>query len=176
MAYLFGTNVFEPFMNSKTYWIQESFVGVFLGISYAFLVCMLEGKPVPTFPMFLCRRGQQSPALHFTGALGDALALLTKYGLDSQRKEEFPVEAEKESLLSTSPLMVAAAPEKDLLGSIAYLLDRCVDDKEEIAKRFLEMPVGRLLRPGCSQHVVTTQDIPRLHDVAERCLKVCMSV
>ena len=162
----------EPSMDSKTYWIQESFEGVFLGICYAFALCLLEGKPVPAFPMCLCRRGQQSPALHFTAALGDTIGLLKRYGLDTQRQKEFPVETALESLLNKSPLMVAAALDKDLLGSIAYLLDRCVDDKGEIAKRFLEMPVGRLLRPGCSQHVVVDGDIPFLNRKAEKCLQV----
>lgn len=40
--------------------------------------------------------------------------LLTRHGLDMKRQQDFPVEVEKESLLSTSMLMVAAAEDMDL--------------------------------------------------------------
>ena len=77
-----------------------------------------------------------------------------------------------ESLLSTSPLMVAAAPDMDLMSCVDYFLDRCVDDEGKIAKRFAEMPVGNLLRGGWKQHVLTAADIPYLHGKAKKCLRV----
>ena len=79
-----------------------------------------------------------------------------------------------ESLLSTSPLMVAAAPDMDLMSCVEYFLDRCVGDDGEIAKRFAQMPVGQLLRAGCTQHTLGPADIPKLRDKAKRCLKVCI--
>ena len=148
---------------------------VLLAPMWVLFACFLEGKPVPTFPACLCRRGQQ-PGLQFTAALGNALALLKKYGLDNQHQEDFPVEAAMESLLSTSPLMVAAAPDMDLMSCVDYFVDRCTDDEGKLAKRFLEMPIGRLLREGCSQHVVVKEDIPQLREKADRCLQVCMCV
>ena len=77
-----------------------------------------------------------------------------------------------ESLLSTSPLMVAAAPDMDLLSCIDYFLDRCTVDEGKIAKRFAQMPVGNLLRGGWKQHVLTTADIPQLRRKAKKCLQV----
>ena len=81
-----------------------------------------------------------------------------------------------ESLLSTSPLMVAAAPDMDLLSCVDYFLDHCVDDEGQIAKRFAEIPVGRLLRGGCNQHTIGPTDMPALRSKAEKCLKVCVCV
>ena len=78
-----------------------------------------------------------------------------------------------ESLLSTSTLMVAAAPDMDLLSCVGYFLDRCVNDEGQIAKRFVEMPVGRLLRGGCNQHTIGPADMPALRSTAEKCLGVC---
>ena len=77
-----------------------------------------------------------------------------------------------ESLLSTSPLMVAAAPDMDLMSCVEYFLDRCVDDEGKVAPKFAEMPVGNLLRGGWKQHVLTVADIPHLHGKAKKCLKV----
>ena len=51
-------------------------------------------------------------------------------------------------------------------------LERCADNGE-IAKRFAQMPVGRLLRSGCNQHTLGPDDLPRLRDKAKRCIKVC---
>ena len=81
-----------------------------------------------------------------------------------------------ESLLSTSPLMVAAAPDMDLMSCVEYFLEHCVGDDGEIAKRFAQMPVGQLLRAGCTQHTLGPADIPKLRDKAKRCLKVCICV
>ena len=81
-----------------------------------------------------------------------------------------------ESLLSTSPLMIAAARDMDLLGCIDYFLDHCVNDEGQIAKRFVEMPVGRLLRGGCNQHTIGPADMPALRSKAEKCLQVCVYV
>ena len=134
-----------------------------------FFACFLEGKRVPTFPMCLCRRRGGSKTIFFnkfsrltglqlSSKLGNALALLTKHGLDTERRKEFPVEAAMESLLSTSTLMVAAAPDMDLLSCVGYFLDRCVNDEGQIAKIFAQMPVGRLLRSGCTQHTLGPAD------------------
>ena len=79
-----------------------------------------------------------------------------------------------ESLLSTSPLMVAAAPDMDLMSCVDYFLDCCVDDNGQIAKRFAQLPVGRLLRDSCDQHTLGPEDIPKLRDKAKRCLQVCI--
>ena len=141
----------------------------------------MEGKPCPTFPTCLCRRGRKSAGLQFSAALGNALKLLTKYGLDTQRQKDFPVEAAIESLLSTSTLAVAAAPDMDLMRCVDYFLERCVDDKGQIAKRFAELPVGRLLREGCNQHVLVDDFASGfLRNKADRCLQVwihvCLSV
>ena len=81
-----------------------------------------------------------------------------------------------ESLSSTSPLMIAAAPDMDLLGCIDYFLDHCVNDEGQIAKRFSQMPVGKLLRGGCNQHTIGPADMPVLRSTAEKCLGVCFSV
>ena len=81
-----------------------------------------------------------------------------------------------ESLLSTSPLMVAAAPDMHLMSCVEYLLEHCTGDGEEIAKKFAQLPVGRLLRDGCNQHTLGPDDIPKLREKAERCLQVCICV
>jgi len=109
--------------------------------------------------------------LSFTSDLGEALSLLAKHGLDDQRREDFPVEAAIESLLSTSPLRVSAAKDMDLNSSIQYFLDRCTDDQGKIAARFLDVPVGRMLRPGCNQYVVDAHDIPYLREKTKNCLE-----
>ena len=114
--------------------------------------------------------------LQLTSTLGKALALLTKHDLEIKRQKEFPVEVAMESLLSTSPLMVAAAPDMDLMSCVDYFLARCVDDEGEIAPEFSEMPVGNLLRGGWKQHVLTTADVPQLHRKAKKCLQVRVRV
>ena len=77
-----------------------------------------------------------------------------------------------ESLLSTSPLMVAKAPDMDLMGCIDYFLDRCVDEEGKVAASFKEMPVGQLLRGGCNQHTLSPDDMSVLRFKAKGCLKV----
>ena len=77
-----------------------------------------------------------------------------------------------ESLLSTSPLMVAAAPDMDLMSGIDHFLEHCVDDEGKIAPKFAEMPVGNLVRGGWKQHVLTAADIPILRGKAKQCLQV----
>ena len=77
-----------------------------------------------------------------------------------------------ESLLSTSPLMVAAAPDMDLMSCIEHFLEHCVDDEGKIAPKFAHAPVGNLLRGGWEQHVLTTADIPTLRSKANNCLQV----
>ena len=81
-----------------------------------------------------------------------------------------------ESLLSTSPLMVAAAPDMDLMSCVDYFLDRCVGENGEIAKSFAQMSVRTLLRDGGNQHTVGPGDIPELRVKAKACLQVCMYV
>ena len=110
--------------------------------------------------------------LQFTTTLGKALALLTKHGLEIKRQKEFPVEIVMESLLSKSPLMVAAAPDMDLMSCIDHFLQHCVDDEGQVAPKFAKMPVGNLLRGGWKQHVLTTADIPQLRRKANKCLQV----
>ena len=164
-------------MSPMTYWIYE-FQIVFLvgGVNGVLVACLLEGKPVPTFPGCLCRRQRQRAlsGLQFTSTLGKALSLLTKHGLDTKRQKEFPVEVAMESLLSTSPLMVAAAPDMDLMSCVEYFLDRCVGDNGEIAKRFEQMPVGKILRTTSNQHTLGPADAPKLRDKAKKCLQVCI--
>ena len=100
-------------MSPTNYWIMASMTYFWQGGSGELLACFFEGKRVPTFPICLCRLEKQSKVLprlsglQLTPALGKALALLTKHGLDTERRKEFPVEVAMESLLSTSPLMVA---------------------------------------------------------------------
>ena len=148
------------------------------GGSGELLACFFEGKRVPTFPICLCRLEKQSKVLprlsglQLTPALGKALALLTKHGLDTERRKEFPVEVAMESLLSTSPLMVAAAPDMDLMSCIEHFLEHCVDDEGGVAPKFAHLPVGNLLRGGWKQHVLTTADIPQVRRKAKECLQV----
>ena len=77
-----------------------------------------------------------------------------------------------ESLLSTSPLMVAAAPDMDLMSCVEYFLEHCADDEGQVAPKFAEMPVGNLIRGGWKQHVLTAADIPKLRGTAKKCLQV----
>ena len=130
------------------YWIIKILWGISTSICIGLWAILLEGQRVPTFPGCL-RRGKRQRALTFSGlqftsSLGKALTLLTKHGLDTEKRKEFPVEAAMESLLSTAPLMVAAAPDMDLMSCVNYFLDRCTDDNGELAERFAQMPVGRL--------------------------------
>ena len=136
-------------------WILKYQLGFIIGgVNGEMWACVLEGKPVPTFPGCLCRRGPQSTrgsltpqspkgslktpkrqltGLRFSTTLGKALALLTKHGLDTERRKEFPVEVAMESLMSTSPLMVKAAPDMDLMSCVDYFLDRCVDGHRSLS-------------------------------------------
>ena len=77
-----------------------------------------------------------------------------------------------ESLLSTSPLMVAAAPDMNVMSCVEHFLDHCSDDEGGIAPKFAEMPVGSIVRGGWKQHVLTTADIPQLRETAIKCLQV----
>ena len=155
-----------------------------LGVQGILMACLMEGKRVPTCLTRWCRCARESEVkgrrklsgLQLTCTLGKALALLTKHGLDTQRRQDSPVEAEVEVLLSTAPLMVAAAPDMDLMRCVDYLLDRCVDAECKIATRFVQMPVGRLLRGGCNQHEVKPFDIAHLRSKTKKCLQVSMSV
>ena len=72
--------------------------------------------------------------------------------------------------------MVAAAPDMDLMSCVEHFLDHCVDDEEQIAKVFAQMPVGRLLTSGCTQHTLGPADIPKLREKAKRSLQVCICV
>ena len=165
-------------MNPMVYWILRILLGISTSVAIELWACVLEGKRVPTFPGFLCRQRQRKfigrafSGLQFTSTLGEALALLTKHGLDTERRKEFPVEVVMESLLSTSPLMVAAAPDMDLMSCIEHFLEHCVDGEGQIASKFARMSVGNLLRGGCKQHVLTTADIPTLRSKANKCLQV----
>merc|ERR1719353_1331046 len=40
-----------------------------------------------------------------------------------------------------------------------------------MAKKFAQLPVGRLVRAGCNQHTLGPDDIPKLREKAKRCLK-----
>ena len=150
-----------------------------------------------------------------TAALGKALRLLAKHGLNEARKKDFPVEVAMESLLSSTTLAVAAAEDLGLkrsdhhsaslsplfsylwrppccllpcylafphlplplpISNIEYLLDRCVDADGAIASSFSELPVGRMLRGGITQHKLTTKDFSKLRSKTEKCIQVCMSV
>ena len=77
-----------------------------------------------------------------------------------------------ESLLSTSPLMVAAAPDMDLMSCVEHFLGHCVDGEGKLAPEFARRRVGSLVRGGWKQHVLTTADIPQLRRKAKKCLQV----
>ena len=177
---MFAHLVCFTYMSPTNFWIMTAMVHLWLGSSGIVLACLFEAKRVPTFPMGLCRRRGRSniiprlSGLQLSSTLGNAMALLAKHGLDTERRKEFPVEAAMESLLSPSPLMVAAAPDMDLMSCIDYFLDRCVGDDGEIAKRFANMPVGNILRTTSNQHTVGPDDIPQLRGKAKSCLQVCM--
>lgn len=170
VLYVALLNPFLIKLSPTSHWIGYSFRCFIQGLCFVFIPCLLEGKPCPMFPTCLCRRGQHS-GLQFTPALGKALTLLKKYGLDTQRQQDFPVETAMESLLSKTPLMVKAAPEMDLIACIDYLVKSCVDDEGKLANRFVEMPVGRLLQRQCTQHKVEVRDIDLLNGKAEKCLQ-----
>ena len=96
---------------------------VSLGVAQIMYACFIEGKPVPTFPCCLCQGSEKpkvarartlQPGLQLSAALGNALTLLAKHGLAEGRKKDFPVEVAMESLLSSTPLAVAAAEDMDL--------------------------------------------------------------
>ena len=171
-------------VSPMVHWILQFQFGFFIrGFFMVFYACLLEGKRVPTFPGRLCRRQSQRlgpkgsivprlTGLQFTPTLGKALALLTKHGLEIKRQKEFPVEVAMESLLSTSPLMVAEAPDMDLRGCIEHFLEHCVDGEGKIAPKFSRRRVGSLVRGGWKQHVLTTADIPQLRRKAKKCLQV----
>ena len=115
-----------------THWIYDFQLIFFIGgVNGVLTASLLEGKPIPTFPGCLCRREyrRKLSGLQFTSTLGKALSLLTKHGLEIKRQKEFPVEVAMESLLSTSPLMVAAAPDMDLMSCIEHFLEHCTDDE-----------------------------------------------
>ena len=166
------------YVSPTNYWIIALLTYYWQAGSGELLACFLEGKRIPTFPMCLCRRRKQSKGLprlsglQFSSTLGKALALLAKHGLETKRRKEFPVEVAMESLLSTSPLMVAAAPDMDLMSCVEHFLEHCVDDEGQVAPKFAKMPVGNLLRGGWKQHVLTTADIPQLRRKAKKCLQV----
>ena len=82
---------------------------------------------------------RQLSGLQFTSMLGKALELLRKHGLENQRQKDFPVEVAMESLLSNSPLEVAAAPDMDLVSCIDHFHHHCAADKGLV-------PMGQLLR------------------------------
>ena len=95
-----------------TYWVIEVVhaLGV-SGVAAELFACLLEGKAWPTFGLCGCLCGHQSHSqsagslsptspsrsmrplsgLHFTDAVGKAVDLLTKHGLDIEKREEFPV-------------------------------------------------------------------------------------
>ena len=166
-------------VSPELYWFLSVNLNIVIsGVGQEFNACILEGKPVPTFPRRLCQpRKADTPrrltGLQFTSKLGEALALLEKHGLDTERRKEFPVEVALESLLSTSPLMVATAPDMDVTGCVEHFLQHCAD-KGEMAEKFAQMPVGDLirLRGGWNQHVLTAADIPELRSTAQKCMQV----
>ena len=169
-------------VSPMVHWILEYQLGFCLsGVAGELFACLLEGKPVPKFPGCLCRRKKGAvprisrlilSGLQFGSSLGKALELLAKHGLDTERRKEFPVEVAMESLLSTSPLMVAAAQDMDLMGCVEHFLEHCVDGEGQVADKFAEMSVGNLLRGGWKQHVLTTSDFAKLRRKAKRCLQV----
>ena len=94
-----------------------------LGIAQIMYACFIEGKRVPTFPRYLCQGSKKQttthsktpqPGLQLSAALGNALTLLAKHGLDHGRKKDFPAEVAMESLSSSTPLEVAAAEDMGL--------------------------------------------------------------
>ena len=163
-------------LSATSYWILKQYwFACGVGVTSICFTCLIEGKGVPTFPMCMCRCRRQKKefnmsGLVFSSKLGEAVSLLDKHGLDHKRRKEFPVEAAMESLLSTSTLKVAAAKDMDLNQSVNYFLERCTDDQGKIASRFFDVPVGRMLRPGCNQYVVDTNDIPHLREKTRQCL------
>ena len=77
-----------------------------------------------------------------------------------------------ESLLSTSPLMVAAAPDMDVMSCVEHFLDHCADGEGQMSPKFARMRAGSLIRDDRKLHVLTTTDIPKLRDKAKKCLQV----
>ena len=77
-----------------------------------------------------------------------------------------------ESLLSTSPLIVAAAPDMDLMSCVDYFIQHCVDGERQIAPIFAVRRINSLVKGNWTQHVLTDADIPRLRRKAEKCLQV----
>ena len=85
-----------------------------LGALGILVACLFEAKRVPTFPTCLCRHRERSESLitglsglQFTSTLGKALELLTKHGLDTERRKEFPMEVAMESMsIGTSAVRI----------------------------------------------------------------------
>ena len=89
-----------------------------------------------------------------------------------ERRANSPVEAVVRSLLSTTPLRVAAAQDMDLKNCIEYLLRSCVDGEGKLAAKFAEMSVGNLLRENSNQYKLIPSDLPDLRARTTKCLEV----
>ena len=146
--------------------------GIF-GVCYANL---LEGKRIATFPWVLCRPrvctnicnkkariNLQLSGLNLNSELGKALQLIVKYGLDTERQKNNPVDFALESLLSTSTLMVGAAPDMDITKSIEYFLDHCATTQRGESVR-------RILRAG-TESILNTNDFVKLRSKTKSCLQ-----
>lgn len=118
-------------LSPTSYWLTTAcFYTFYVGLTFELLACLLEGKPLPTFPKCFCqnrrcvglaavrRNARRDAGLQFTPAFGSALQLLVQHGLEERRREDSPVESALESLLSVSPIMVADAQDMDLVSCI----------------------------------------------------------
>ena len=178
---------------------------VIYGLTGILFACLCEGKRRPSFPTRLCRntacrcrhieqsdhqtsdsfitletrqrRNDTGHGLKLTSELGKALALLQKHGLSTKKRKASTVESALESLLSTSPLMVAEAPDMmDLMSCVNYFLDRCVDGEGQIATGYARMSNRTLIAGGYRQHKVAVHDIRSLRSTAKKCIKVCSRI
>ena len=161
-------------INANIYWILNSMYYVVNAFMLFCVACVFEGKPIPTFPMVLCRRklfkrivtklgSRQLSGLRLDSKLGKALDLLKKYDLDTKKRRDFPVEVELESLLSTSTLMIAAATDMDLASSIEYFLSHCATTEKH-------QPVEQVLRAGVVS-VLDVNEFTKLRSKTKKCLQ-----
>ena len=62
------------------------------------------------------------------------------------------------------------------ISAIQYFEDRCVDENGKIASRFVDMPIGRMLRGGTTQHKLTASDLRKLRKTTRKCIEVYVYV
>ena len=100
------------------------------------------------------------------------MALLIRHDLDTCRQQDSPVEVALESLLSTSTLMVSAAPDMDLVSFIDYFLGTLILTLKLVPTRILTQnpnrlgalttfwPTGQLTRESTSRSAKCCEQMP----------------